>query len=426
MENNSTIKCPHCGGPVNVSDVLQKQMQEQLKHEFNQKLAEKEQQFSAKELAFVQKEKQLQQQAADITRQQEDINARVEASLKLKLSAEKEKLEKSIKLQLQEENTESMKSMQRELSEKSEKLRELNQARIDLERLKREKDELRDTISLEKERELTEQLKSETLKIKQRVEEENVQKMEELRKQLKDQKELAEEMKRKAEQGSMQLQGEVQELAIEEWLCTQFPLDTIEEIKKGQLGADCVQTIHTRSGQNLGKICYESKNTKAFGGDWISKLKEDMLRANANVGVLVTQVYPKNIDRMALVDGVWICSFDEFKGLCNVLRQGIIQVSLAMATQENKGDKMVMLYDYLTGNEFRAQVEAIVEGFTEMRTRLHKERIAALKNFAEREKMIDKVVLNTVTMYGSVKGIAGSAVQEIKMLETDSDEDEAE
>jgi len=426
MENNSSIKCPHCGNAVNVSEILQQQVQEQLQNEFNQKLAQKEQQFLAKEKSFADKEKQLQTQAAELARQQEDINARVEASLKLKLNAEKEKLEKSIKQQLLDENAESLKLMQRELAEKSEKLRELNQTRAEVERLKRDKSEMRETIALEKERELTERLQTEAAKIKQRVEEESALKMEELRKQLDDQKKLADEMKRKAEQGSMQLQGEVQELAIEEWLRTQFPLDTIDEIKKGQLGADCIQTVHTHTRQNLGKICYESKNTKAFGGDWITKLKEDALRANANVAVLVTQVYPKGVDRMTLVDGVWVCSFEEFKGLCAVLREGIIQVGNAMATQENKGDKMVMLYDYLTGNEFRAQVEAIVEGFTEMRIRLHKERIAAQKNFAEREKMIDKVVFNTVTMYGSVKGIAGSAVQEIKMLEADSDEDEAQ
>ncbi len=411
METTTAIiSCPNCKEPINVSEILYHQVQEQLKMDFERQLAQKEQDYKLKQ-------EEINRTTAQLAKEKEALNEQVEAAVKAKLMAEKEKLEKTISLRLQDENAESIKSMQKELQDKSDKLRELNQAKIDLERLRREKEQLRETIGLEKEKELTERLQNEAIKIKQRVEEENTLKIEELKKQLNDQKLLAEEMKRKAEQGSMQLQGEAQELAIEEWLRTQFPLDTIDEVKKGQNGADCIQTVHTHNRQNMGRICYESKNTKAFGGDWIVKLKEDSLRANANVAVLVTQVYPKGIDRMALVDGVWICSFDEFKGLCSVLRQGIIQVSTAMATQENKGDKMVMLYDFLTGNEFRSQVEAIVNGFTSMKASLNKEKIVALKNFKEREVQIEKVILNTVNMYGSIKGIAGNAVQTIQTLE---------
>jgi len=176
------------------------------------------------------------------------------------------------------------------------------------------------------------------------------------------------EMVRKAEQKSIQLQGEVQELAIEEWLRAQFPLDSVDEVRKGQPGPDCVQTVNTFSRQNCGKICYESKRTRNFSYEWIAKLKVDTLRVNANVGVLVTQVMPKELSRLGMIEGIWVCTFEEFKGLCSVLREGIIQVDNAISTQEIKGDKMVILYGYLTGNEFRVQVEAIVEGFTQIRT----------------------------------------------------------
>ena len=245
--------------------------------------------------------------------------------------------------------------------------------------------------------------------------------------QLEAQKKLTEEMKRKQEQGSMQMQGEVQELAIEEWLASQFPLDSIEEIKKGARGGDCIQIVNTRNRQNCGKIYYESKRTKDYQPSWIEKFKADMREKGADIGVLVTEAMPSDFDRMGIKDGVWICSYEEFKGLCAVLRESIIQLSLAVASQENKGDKMHMLYDYLTSNNFRMQVEAIVEGFSSMKTALESEKRSMQRIWKEREKQIEKVITNTIDMYGSIKGIAGNAIQSVKALElpgTNEDENE--
>lgn len=227
-------------------------------------------------------------------------------------------------------------------------------------------------------------------------------------------------MQRKQAQGSMQLQGEVQELAIEEWLSTQFPLDTIEEIKKGVRGADCIQVVNTRTVQNCGKIYYESKRTKDFQPGWIEKFKADMRDKEADVGVLVTEAMPSDMDRMGLRDGVWVCSFGEFKGLCAVLRESVIQLSKVAISQEGKGDKMHMLYDFLTSNTFRMQVEAIVEGFSQMKSDLEREKNSMQRIWKQREKQIDKVVTNTIDMYGSIKGIAGNAVQSVKALELDA------
>jgi hypothetical protein len=224
-------------------------------------------------------------------------------------------------------------------------------------------------------------------------------------------------MKRKQEQGSMQLQGEVQELAIEEWLAANFPLDSIEEIKKGARGGDCIQTVNTRTSQNCGTIYYESKRTKDFQPSWIEKFKSDIRIKGANIGVLVTEVLPSDMDRMGLKEGIWICTYDEFKGLCKVLRESIVQVSNALASQENKGDKMVILYDYLTSNTFHMQIEAIVEGFTQMKIDLDSEKRSMQKSWKMREKQIEKVIDNTIDMYGSIKGIAGSAIQDIKQLD---------
>ena len=236
--------------------------------------------------------------------------------------------------------------------------------------------------------------KQQEIEEKARIKEREAQslKEKEYQKQLDDQKKLIEEMKRKAEQGSMQMQGEVQELAIEEWLMAKFPLDTIEEIKKGARGGDCLQIVNTRAIQNAGMIYYESKRTKDFQPSWIEKFKADIRAKGASIGVLVTEVMPSDMDRMGLRDGVWVCTYEEFKGLCTVLRESIIQLSTALSSEENKGDKMTMLYTYLTSNTFKMQVEAIVEGFTQMKTDLDSEKRSMQRIWKQREKQIEKVV----------------------------------
>ena len=244
----------------------------------------------------------------------------------------------------------------------------------------------------------------------------------ELQKQLDDQKKLADEMRRKSEQGSMQLQGEVQELALEEMLRASFPFDIISEVGKGVRGADCIQTVRNSFGQECGKIIFESKRTKDFSNDWIEKLKTDMRNQGADIAVIVTQVLPKDMDRFGEKDAVWICTFNEVKAVTYMLRDSIIKVSGALKSQENKGEKMNMLYEFLTGNEFRGQIEAIVEGFVAMKQSINKERIQMEKNWKEREKQIDKVLINTSGMYGSIKGIAGSSITNIPLLEGNDNE----
>ena len=154
--------------------------------------------------------------------------------------------------------------------------------------------------------------------------------LKELEKQLDDQKKLAEEMRRKAEQGSMQLQGEVQELALEAMLQSAFPFDLITEVGKGVKGADCIQTVRNNFGQECGKIIYESKRTKDFGGDWIEKLKADMRSLGADVAVIVTQAMPKDMDGFGEKNGVWICQFTEARAMIALLRDSIIKVHMAL------------------------------------------------------------------------------------------------
>lgn len=423
MAEQSSIQCPNCGENIDVNDILKHQLEDSIRKEFQQKAASQ-----AKELEL--KNEQFEKAKADFEAKKKQENELFAERLEReKKTAEKEIGEK-LKAKLEEENKDRMLLMEKELSEKSEKLRELNKMTGEIAKLQREKLEMKEAIEAEAQKQLNATLVLERDKIRKQEEEKNELKIKEYQKQSDDQKKLIEEMKRKQEQGSMQLQGEVMELAIEEWLANNFPLDTIDEIKKGANGADCLQIVNTRELQNCGSIYYESKRTKAFQPSWIEKFKNDIRTKRANIGVLVTEVMPNGMERMGMRDGIWICTYEEFKGLTAVLRQSLIQVSQAVQAQENKGDKMSMLYDFLTSNEFRLQIEGIVEGFTQMQSDLDSEKRAMQRIWKQREKQIEKVVHNTLGMYGSIRGIAGNAVQTVRALELDfvegDDEDSKE
>ncbi len=410
MSNSSQIKCPNCNTLIDVQDILAHQLEAEIKQKHQaeslsekKKLEELEEKLRLEKLAFEEKKKQ----------ENELFNERLEKQLK----EDRKAIEEKVKLKVAEEQSEQFKSLQDELNAKSEQVKELNRTKAEIEKLKREKGELKEQAEAEAQKKLNETLLLEKEKIRKTEEDKNELKFKELMKQLEDQKKLTEEMKRKQEQGSMQMQGEVQELAIEEWLESKFPLDTIDEIKKGARGGDCIQIVNTRSNQNCGKIYYESKRTKEFQAGWIEKFKADMREKGADIGVLVTEAMPTDMERMGLREGVWVCTYEEFKGLSSVLRETIVKLHLASASQEGKGDKMHMLYEFLTSNTFRMQVEAIVEGFTQMKSDLDSEKRSMQRIWKSREKQIEKVIDNTIDMYGSIRGIAGNAIQAVKALE---------
>ncbi len=417
MKKETQIKCPNCGTSIDVQDILSHQLEEEIKQKYQSRIAAEKQKYQenletlnkAKE-AFEEKKKQ----------ENELFKSRLEAQIK----EEKKVIELRLKSKLREEQSEQFNALQKELNEKSEQIKELNRTKAEIEKLKREKAELKEIAEVEAQKKLSETLLTEREKIKKSEADKNELRFKELQMQLEAQKKLTEEMKRKQDQGSMQMQGEVQELAIEEWLAAKFPLDTIEEIKKGARGGDCIQIVHTRTEQNCGSIYYESKRTKDFQPSWIEKFKADIRDKGANIGVLVTEVMPSDMDRFGLREGIWICNYEEFKGLCTVLRESIIKINNAISTQENKGDKMDMLYDFLTSNTFRMQIEAIVEGFTQMKSDLESEKRSMQRIWKQRDKQIEKVVTNTIDMYGSIKGIAGNAIQSVKALELPGSEDD--
>jgi hypothetical protein len=418
MSNPSSIHCPKCGEPIVVEEILSQQLEQSILKKYeHEKRAEQQRILAMEEKMREEREAFEEKKRRENEMFQERLDARVKE--------EKLLAEERIKKQMEAEQADAVRMMQQELNDKSDKLKAMQTMQIELEKIKREKEELRLNIELEQQQKMNVVLEEERSKIVAQEREKHEMNVKEMQKKLDDQKRLTEEMKRKQEQGSMQLQGEVQELAIEEWLKTKFPFDVIDEIKKGARGGDCLQRVRNEWQVECGKIYYESKRTKDFQPNWIEKFKADMREKGADVGVLVTDAMPKGMERMGQLEGIWICKFEEFKGLSLVLRDSLMRVSAALSSQEQKGDKMHLLYDYLTSNTFRLQVEAIVEGFTTMQTDLESEKRSAQTHWKKRERQIEKVLTNTIDMYGSIKGIAGNAIQTVKALELPSGEEDA-
>ena len=417
MTNQTTIKCPNCQTEIDINEVLYHQLENKYK---NEHLAEKkklEAEIEAKRKEYKTHLDSLKVKEEEFKEQKEKFEEEIKKATQIQLKAERVKLQENLRKEILDEQSESMALLQKQLEEKSNQVKELNVAKAQIGQLQREKEEMESAIMAKAELALNEKLKLEKEKIQKATDEQNELKLRQKDEQLRQLQEQLQIAQRKAEQGSMQLQGEVQELAIEEWLKEKYPFDTIDEVKKGARGADCMQIVHTRESQNCGKIYYESKRTKDFQKSWIEKFKADMREKGADIGVLVTDVMPSDMQRMGLYEGIWICSFEEFKGISAVLREQIIKIHHAMKSQENKTDKMSLLYGFLTSNEFKMQIEAIVEAFTTMQSDLDSEKRSMQRIWKQREKQIEKVLDNTINMYGSIRGIAGNAIGNIKALE---------
>jgi hypothetical protein len=406
MSNNSTITCPNCKYEFPIENALSQKIEDDIKSRYLKRYNEDKQKFETEKA-------QLAKEAELIKIQGENQ----EQILADKLRLAKSQLEQEAIKKAASEMALQMEMLNKELTDKSQKLKESQVKELELMQKEKQIKEREESLKLDMEKQMVARQKEIEDRVKKMESERSDLKIKELEKKLTDQAELVETMRRKAEQGSMQLQGEVLELALEELLKATFPLDSIEEVAKGVKGADCVQHIKNNMGDFCGKIIYESKRTKAFTNEWIEKLKRDMRAQQADIAVIVTETLPKDMDSFGFKDGVWICRFTDVKPLAFLLRDSLLKIHTALISQENKGEKMQMLYNYLTANEFRQNIEAVVEGFLALKDGITREKIQMEKIWKEREKQLDKVLLNTTQFYGSIKGIAGNAVGDLKMLE---------
>lgn len=394
------IKCPQCSHEFQPTDAVRAEVENQLRAQMKDWQKKKEDEFRTQ---LQQKEDEIHKFVAE---ERKKFTAQVEEQLKKKLESDYETRMKF----LQQQNADN----EAKLNEARKK--ELDFLRKEQEILNREKE-----LELEMQKRLNEEATRLTQDIRKQEEERNQMRFKEYEKQLEDQKKLVEEMRRKAEQRSMQLQGEVQELALEELLRGTFVFDEISEVGKGVRGADCIQTVRNNLGQECGRIIYESKRTKDFSADWIDKLKADMRGQGADIAVLVTQAMPKDMDCFGERDGVWVCSFSEVKAVAQLLRDTVIRVYSVAKSQENKGDKMTLLYNYLTGSEFTEQWKAIREGFMAMKISIQKERDAMERIWKAREKQLEKILLSSAHIRGSIDGIAGMDSIDMNLLEDGGD-----
>lgn len=392
---STEIKCPNCGHEFEPTDSIREEVQKELRAKMGEWQKQQQQKF---DVQLSEEKKRTQKETEEVLRK--SIVSDFENKLRLLEENNKDNQEK-LRLS-REKEIEFLKKEQALLSKEQE---------LDLQLQK---------MLLEERNKLTDVIRKEEAEKISLKETEYLLKNRELEEKLEAQKRLVDEMKRKSEQGSMQLQGEAQELELEDLLRQSFPYDSIEEVGKGVKGADCVLVVRNKFGQECGKIIFESKRTKDFSEQWIEKLKADMRSQSAAIAVIVTQAMPKGLDRFGEKDGVWVCSFAEVKALTHVLRDSIVRIAQATTGQENKGEKMHMLYDYLTGNEFAEQWKAIREGFMSMKISIQKERDAMEKLWKQREKQLEKVLLNAAHIRGSVEGIAGTDVN-ISLLEDSPD-----
>lgn len=394
---STEVKCPSCGHSFPLEEAIGKEYEQELRDKMIAWQKKKDEEFLKKEEDF-----KIQQKALSLKFEQQ-------------LAQEKINLEEAVRKNIAVDFESKLKFLENVNNENQEKLKLAGQKELEFLKKEQELKTRAEEIEIEIQRkmqnernQIIEQIKKQELDKIQLKETEHQLRIKEFEKQLEDQKKLVDEMRRKAEQGSMQLQGEVQELILEEVLRVTFPFDQIGEVGKGVRGADCIQVVRNKFGQDCGKIIYESKRTKDFANDWIDKLKKDMRKEGVDVAVIVTQTYPKGMTCFGERDGVWICSFEEVKAVAYVLRDGILKLYNSSKSQENRGDKMHMLYDYLTGTEFSEQWKAIREGYMSMRLSIHRERDAMEKMWKMREKQLDKVLLNASSIKGSIEGIAGA------------------
>lgn len=416
MEKNN-IKCPNCGHEFPVENALFSQAEEKLKQEYEKKINIQIEAIQKQKMQMAEEKGALEKKIAE----HEDI-IKKEVSNKL----EQEKIK--IREEASEEVEERMKQLLEENEKRKTENKALKQREIDL--LKKEQDlkEQQEEIELEMQKKLLEKQEEIAGEIRRKEQEKTELKLKEYEKKLEDQKKLVEEMQRKAEQGSMQMQGEVQELALEEILRSEFPFDSIEPVEKGIKGADVIQVVKNEFQQTCGRIIYESKRTKSFSEGWIEKLKKDQRSIGAEISVIVSEALPKDMDKFGRKDGVWICTFPESKNVAFVLREMLLREYAVRSSVSNVGGKMESLYDYLTSEDFRQKVEAIVEGFCSLKNQIDNEKRAMQRIWKEREKQLEKVIDNTIGMYGSIRGIAGSAIGSVPALELASgemEEDEA-
>jgi len=436
--NPSFITCPKCGTSIELSEAFTQKVEEKLREEYDKKLtaekaklegrlkkeAEDKLGLELKDLKTQIEEKDKRLQAAETSeldwrkrqREMEEREKNLHLEVQRKLDEEREKIKK----EAQDKLGLDLKDLKSQLAEKDKRLREAEDNELELRKRQQALEEQEKSLRLETQRTLDQERKKIWEDASKKVLEEHQLKDAGKDKQIADMLRQIEELKRKADLGSQQAQGEVLEIELENLLIANFRSDEIKPVPKGIKGADVVQGVITPLGNFCGTILWESKRTKTWSDAWIQKLKDDRREVKADLAAIVTTALPKEIKNIGNIDGVWVTDFNSVVGLAMALRQGLIEVARTKASQVGKTEKMEAVYAYLSGQEFRQRIEAVVEAFVGMKTELDSEKRAMEKIWAKREQQIQRVIKNTAGLYGDLQGIIGGALLPIPRLQLPS------
>ncbi len=412
----SMLNCPNCKASIQLTESLAAPLIESTRKEFEQKLAQKESEMAGRESSIRDKEKQLSDAKDKLSLQ---VAEQVQAQLQKDRATIAVEEAKKAKLALGndlEQKTKELSEMQEVLRNRDLKLAEAQKVQVELLKKQRELDDAKRELDLTVERRVQEGLSQNRVQAQREAEEAYKFKVMEKEQTISAMQKQIEELRRKSEQGSQQLQGEVQELELEATLQSKFVYDRIEPVAKGEFGGDVLHHVMSPSGQRCGAILWESKRTKNWSDSWLVKLREDQRAAKAELSIIVSQALPKELETFAHIDGVWVTHPKVAFPLAMALRQTLLEVAMARQSSEGQQTKTEMVYQYLTGPRFRQRVEAIVEAFSSMKEDLDKERKVIMKQWAKREEQINRVMDGTIGMYGDLQGIAGKSLLEIDGL----------
>lgn len=407
------IRCPSCGALIPITETLEQQLTEHVPRELEATVAQKEQAVRQREHALKEKEDALRRAAGQVDQQVQERLAHERAQL---LAEATQKAQESLAVEFRD--------LQTQLREKHEQPQQAQETELSLRKRERELEDGKRSLELDVAKRIDEEKRKIEEETANRLIEERRLKDLEKEKQIHDMRQQIEELKRKAEQGSEQLQGEVLELELEAFLKAEFPLDDIQPAPKDMRGADVLQRIYSRAGEPCGAIIWESKRTKNWSEGRIEKLKDDQREARADIAVLVSDSLPKDIRNVALRKGVRVTNDASILGITTALRLLLTQVAVTRRAAVGKNEKVEGLFQYLTGPEFRQRVEAILETFTAMKRDLDEEKRAYASRRAKREKHIERVLTNTAGLYGDLQGLIGSSPQSIPALEAGAEEAE--
>ena len=418
MNESITVKCPACANEFPLSEGILSSVREELSNELKDEIIKRETALTQRQEAFRQEQASLKRERGEL---QDKVDSLVEERLSKQVIEIRAKAEQEAARKAAETNALALKALQQERDEQNAAMKKANSEQLRLLADVRKLQEANDNMELENRRKLAAERKTLRNELQQKADEDYRLRIAEKEKVISDLQVKLQDATRRAEQGSMQTQGAVLELDFEQQLRLAFPLDRVTPIATGARGADISQEVISRTGRSCGTILFETKRTKAWQDKWISKLHGDMRQARADAGVLVTQVLPKDIDRFGQKEGVWVADYTSAIPLAHVLRTNLREVMIAKGHREGAKEKMEMLYEYLTGNDFRQRVQLVIDAFTTMRGDLDKERSYIANKWNKREKQINLVIENMSGMVGDVQALSGGAVGSMPAIDSDDD-----